>query len=248
MSADAVAAVTGTAVIATVLLLAVLAQPRPRRPPPLRAAVEGSAGQGRRPSRPLLAGAVAALAVTATITAGPAAAAGAGALGGAYVLHRRRAVDRRRRRDIDEALPDAVELLVLCVHAGRSPHQAIAELAVRAPPAVREAFAAVEQGLHRGRSLADALGALGMHLGPAGDEVARAVAGADRDGLPLAPVLDQLASEARAARRRFGDVEARRLPVRLTFPLVCCTLPSFVLLTIAPAVLGALSTLRATAP
>ena len=41
---------------------------------------------------------------------------------------------------------------------------------------------------------------------------------------------------------------ARRLPVRLTFPLVTCTLPSFVLLAIAPAVIGALSTLRASAP
>ena len=34
----------------------------------------------------------------------------------------------------------------------------------------------------------------------------------------------------------------------MTFPLVICTLPSFVLLAIAPAVLGALSTLRAGAP
>ena len=71
------------------------------------------------------------------------------------------------------------------------------------------------------------------------------MAGADRDGLPLGPVLDRLADEARAARRRLGEAEARRLPVRLTFPLVTCTLPSFVLLAIAPAVLGALSTLRA---
>ena len=61
-------------------------------------------------------------------------------------------------------------------------------------------------------------------------------------------MLDRLAVDARAARRRLGEAEARRLPVRLTFPLVSCTLPSFVLLAIAPAVLGALSTLRATAP
>ena len=55
-------------------------------------------------------------------------------------------------------------------------------------------------------------------------------------------------SMPRAARRRLGEAAARRLPVRLTFPLVTCTLPAFVLLAIAPAVLGALSTLRATAP
>ena len=45
-----------------------------------------------------------------------------------------------------------------------------------------------------------------------------------------------------------GRGGARRLPVRLSFPLVVCTLPSFVLLAIAPAVLGALSTLQGTTP
>ena len=86
------------------------------------------------------------------------------------------------------------------------------------------------------------------HAGRPGRDVARAIAGADRDGLPLAPVLDRLAADARTARRRLGEIAARRLPVRLTFPLVTCTLPSFVLLAIAPAVIGALSTLRDNAP
>ena len=74
------------------------------------------------------------------------------------------------------------------------------------------------------------------------------IATADRDGLPLAPALDRLAADARTTRRRLGEAAARRLPVRLIFPLVTCTLPSFVLLAIAPAVLGALSTLRGRAP
>ena len=69
-----------------------------------------------------------------------------------------------------------------------------------------------------------------------------------RDGLPLPPVLDRLTDEATTSRRRQGEAAARRLPVRLSFPLVVCTLPSFVLLAIAPAVLGALSTLRGTTP
>ena len=143
---------------------------------------------------------------------------------------------------------DAVELFVLCVHAGRSPTQAVADVAARAPPVLRDAFGAVELQLHRGRSLAEALDELHRLGGTIGHELARAVASADRDGLPLAPALDRLAAEARSARRRAGDAAARQLPVRMTFPLVMCTLPSFVLLAIAPAVLGALSTLQAGAP
>jgi Flp pilus assembly protein TadB len=169
--------------------------------------------------------------------------------GGLVVRRQRRHVRARRQQAaIEAALPAAVELLVLCIRAGCSPAQAVVELGARAPPPLRPAFAEVDLRLHRGQVLADALGALETSAGRGGRDVARAIAGAERDGLPLAPVLDRLASDARTARRRLGEIEARRLPVRLTFPLVTCTLPAFVLLAIAPAVIGALSTLRDHAP
>jgi tight adherence protein C len=60
-------------------------------------------------------------------------------------------------------------------------------------------------------------------------------------------MLDQLSTEARAARRRLDEADARKLPVRLSFPLVVCTLPSFILLAIAPAVIAALSSLGSSA-
>ena len=80
-------------------------------------------------------------------------------------------VDRAaaRRRDVEAAMPDAVELLVLCIHAGCSPHQAVEQLAARAPPS---AAAGVRRrrpaGSTAGRSLADALGELPTLLGPPG--------------------------------------------------------------------------------
>ena len=161
---------------------------------------------------------------------------------------RARAVTAARRTAIEAAMPDTVELLVLCIHAGLSPTQAVVAVASRAPPAIRPVFTTVELGLHRGQSLATALGSLSTSAGTLGREVAAAISAAERDGLALAPTLDRLATDARRARRRLGEAEARRLPVRLTFPLVACTLPAFVLLAIAPALLGALSTLRAQAP
>lgn len=173
-------------------------------------------------------------------------------LGAGAVLARRQVrVRRAERRAADArraALPDALELFVTCVHAGRTPVQAIDELARHAPDAVRPAFAAVVQDRHRGRTLTDAVGGLTRLLGPEAEELVATVAAADRDGLALAPALDRLATEARHARRRAGEAAARRLPVQLSFPLVACTLPSFVLLAIAPAVLGALSTLSGRAP
>ena len=57
-----------------------------------------------------------------------------------------------------------------------------------------------------------------------------------------------LADDIRTERRRHAERHARTLPVRLAFPLVLCTLPSFVLVAIVPALLGAVSTLRGSAP
>jgi len=244
--AEGAATIAGLATVAAVLTIGAAARggPRPRT-------VTSTPDDGARPDRrrrwvTVAAGSVA-LAATAFV-ADPVLAVGLAGLA-ALVVSRRGRVQRRRARAIVEAtFPDAVELFVLCLHAGLSPVQAVDELAARAPPTVRPGFAAVVAQLHRGAALADALRALPAALGPCAREVAAAVAAADREGLALGPVLDRLAADARTTRRRQGEAAARQLPVRLSFPLVACTLPAFVLLALAPAVLGALSTLRGTAP
>lgn len=154
---------------------------------------------------------------------------------------------RRRRNDAARALPDALDLLVLCIQTGLTPQQAIAELAVSAPESVRDAFASTVHRCERGQSFADALTALPETLGPGAIGLADVIAASDRYGLPLGPVIDQLTIEARDSRRRLDQAAARKLPVRLSFPLVVCTLPSFVLLAIAPAVIAALSSLGGSA-
>ena len=49
---------------------------------------------------------------------------------------------------------------------------------------------------------------------------------------------------ARAERRRQAEAAARRIPLRLLFPLTLCVLPAFVLLTILPTVAQSLELLR----
>jgi tight adherence protein C len=198
----------------------------------------------RRPHAWVLALApMAAIAAIATIAGFVAAGAAAGAC--AVELARRRY--RRafvHRRAIAAALPDAIEFLVLLVHAGLSPTQAVLDAAQRAPLATRAGFAATAHRLQRGQGLAEALSGLVDELGPAARPIADGIAAAERYGLPLAPLLDTLSHQAHASRRRLAEAEARRLPVRLSFPLVVCTLPSFVLLAVVPAVMGTISSLR----
>ncbi len=151
---------------------------------------------------------------------------------------------RRRRAEVERAYPQAVELIVLAVRAGHLPHAAIRESLARLPPAVRPAFAHVIARCERGERFADALGALPSMLGPLAGPLADTLAAADRYGLPLAPVLERLATEARLQRRRQAEALARQLPVRLAGPLVMCTLPAFVVLAIVPLLLAALSSLN----
>ena len=245
MNAEILAEVAGLTSVTAVLALGAIARggPTVRRPP-------GDHPTGRQRGRPLRRDLVlfALVGAMAFVAIGPVAAVMMVGVGAVLLSRQRRTRDRRRRAVIDETFPDAVELFVLCLHAGRSPGQAVRELAVRAPPAVRPGFEAVVSRLTRGAGLADALDALPATLGPSTREVASSVAAAEREGLALAPVLDRLAHDARATRRRQGEAAARKLPVRLSFPLVACTLPAFVLLALAPALLGALSTLRGSAP
>ena len=154
---------------------------------------------------------------------------------------------RRQQAAIERALPAAMDLLVLSVRAGLTPYQAVRDLATCHVRAVGDAFGEVVQRTERGQPFADALSALPERLGIQASGLADMIATSDRHGLPLGPVLDQLTSEVRATRRRLDQADARKLPIQLSFPLVVCTLPSFVLLAIAPAVIAALSSLGATA-
>jgi tight adherence protein C len=74
--------------------------------------------------------------------------------------------------------------------------------------------------------------------------LAAALVDAERYGTALGPTLDRLAVDARMARHRRAEEAARRVPVKLLFPLVTCILPAFGLLTVAPLIAGGLRALR----
>jgi pilus assembly protein TadC len=57
-------------------------------------------------------------------------------------------------------------------------------------------------------------------------------------------LIFQLGNDARLSRRRAAEISARQLPIRLSLPLVICTLPSFIVLIIVPTIAGTVSQLR----
>lgn len=187
--------------------------------------------------------AFAVVAVLAVLAAGAALRPSAARAAAPPVRARRSAGRRATRAAVAREWPSTIEVVVLAIRAGYLPLAAIRSALPHLSPAVREAFAAVVARCDEGARFADALACLPHELGPIADPLADTLAAADRYGLPLAPVLDRLATEAHLQRRRRADTLARQLPVRLAAPLVACTLPSFVLLAVVPLLLAALSSL-----
>jgi Flp pilus assembly protein TadB len=198
----------------------------------------GRSGRGRRRRRVAAVAAYVVIAVVLALAWPPLTALAAAAWFGRRRWVRARAV-RRRQHAIAVALPDVIDLLVVAIGAGLTPTLAVRHLATLAPAPFAAAFADVDRRVERGRRLADGLDALPEHLGVAVHPLIAAIGGAERYGAPLAPALELLAHDARRERRRRAEEAARTLPVKLCFPLVCCVLPAFVLLTIAPLVAGA---------
>jgi tight adherence protein C len=159
---------------------------------------------------------------------------------------------RRRLGEATLAYPDFVDLLVLSIKSGLAPAQALAALEGVVPAIVQPGITSVLQRTATGYRFAEAVVALHepppLGLGPIAQPLVDALALADRYGTPLTPILDRLAEEARAQRRRNAEAAARRLPIQLSFPLVGCTLPSFVLLTVVPLMAGTFSSLRGLTP
>ena len=165
---------------------------------------------------------------------------------GWFVL-RRRAAGRRRRETVAvlAELPEAVDLFALAASAGLSVRLATEAVAPRlAGPIGRALDRAVHQ-MRLGVEAAEALEAATRE--PAGDALAllvRPLTDSLRYGSALGPALERAATVARAERRRQAEAAARRVPLRLLFPLTVCVLPAFVLLTIVPTVAQSLELVR----
>ena len=155
-----------------------------------------------------------------------------------------RRAERRRLALIAADLPDVVDLLVLAVGAGLTVHLALAKVSTRASgPLAAELRRALEQ-VALGRRLADALDDLPSRAGDAVRPLVSALVASERYGAPLVAGLERLADELRRERRRRAEEAVRKVPVKLLFPLVTCTLPAFGLLTVAPLVASAVRSLR----
>ena len=158
---------------------------------------------------------------------------------------------RRRNRNrnlvapqLVRQLPEFIDAIVLLLHSGASPAQALIAAPSWLEPPLHHIVNGVAQQISHGNRFSESVTALRGSIGPPVFPLVGALLSVDRDGQSIANVLDRLSSESRVQRRRQLDADIRRLPVRLTIPLACCILPSFVLLGVVPMIATALVHLK----
>ncbi|HEY3439147.1 MAG TPA: type II secretion system F family protein [Paludibaculum sp.] len=146
-----------------------------------------------------------------------------------------------RALKVERALPNALDLMVLSVEAGQSLDSALVdtsrELRVLYPELSNE-FAQVQMELRAGRSRTDVLYSMGQRTSSKEmKKLATVLIDSDRFGTSLGPALRTHARYLRTRRRHEAQESARKLSVKLIFPVFFLIMPAIFVITLGPAVL-----------
>ena len=154
----------------------------------------------------------------------------------------------RRRLLLEQGLPDALDLLVICAESGLSLDQSIEQVSqdLRASnAAVADEFATTASEMRVLANRAEALENLVERTGVASlRSITATLNQAIRFGTPLAESMRILAAEMRAARLARIEERAARLPVLLAIPLALFILPSLMMVISTPVALRLADTLK----
>lgn len=131
-------------------------------------------------------------------------------------------------------VPEALELLSLCLLAGGAPAAAARSVGQSLPPALGGPLIAVGEALATTADARPAWEAAGALWAPARHSLELA----ESAGVPPGVALRQVAQDIRRDAVSGVEVAAARLGVRLVIPLGLAFLPAFVLTTIVPVVLA----------
>jgi tight adherence protein C len=153
-------------------------------------------------------------------------------------------IGARRQDQIRKQLPDALDLLTLSVEAGLGFDAAIAQVANTMPGALSREFARLLHEMQMGMRRADAMRALaGRTRVTELRTIAVAVVQATELGIPIANVLREQAREMRVRRRQRAEEQARKVPVKVVFPLILCLFPALFIVILGPGILGIMHTI-----
>lgn len=155
---------------------------------------------------------------------------------------------KKRQKKIGRALPDVMDLLVICAETGLGFDTAVNRVSQefdRPCPEMAEELSVLEAELTFMPDRRTAFENLAKRTGLAsiGSMVTTILQG-ERYGTPLAQSLRTLAAEFRAERLLKAEQKAARLPAIMTIPLIVFILPTLFIVVIGPAILNVIDTFK----
>ncbi len=147
---------------------------------------------------------------------------------------------RKRQKRIRRGLPNALDLMVVCVESGLGLDQAVVQVAKElqfAHPEISNEFSLMNLEMKAGKRRADALRNLADRAGV--EELKKLVAvlvQADRFGTSVAQSLRGHSEYMRVQTRQMAEEKAAKLGVKLVFPIFFCILPSLFVVTVGPVI------------
>ncbi|MBN1878269.1 MAG: type II secretion system F family protein [Anaerolineae bacterium] len=145
---------------------------------------------------------------------------------------------KQRQAEVLKALPDALDLLTICVEAGLGFDAAMSKVAEKWNNELSMAFARAVQEMQLGKLRREALRSMAnsMDVGDVTSFVA-AIIQADQLGVSMAKVMRIQSDTMRMKRRQRAEEKARQAPVKMMFPLVFFIFPTIMIILLGPAIL-----------
>jgi tight adherence protein C len=144
-------------------------------------------------------------------------------------------VGMKRQARLQMSLPDAMDMLTVCVEAGLGFDAALAKVAYNTTGPLADELARTLQEMQIGKSRTQALRAMADRTTVAELRgFVSALVQAGELGIPIANVLREQSKEMRLQRRQRAEEKAQKVPVKILIPLIGCLFPALFIVVIGP--------------
>jgi len=144
----------------------------------------------------------------------------------------------RRQKEIRKAMPDALDLLTICVEAGLGFDAAMSKVSEKWESQLSFAFARTIQEIQLGKVRREALRDMAERIGiPEMTSFVAAVIQSEQLGVSLAKVLRIQSDQMRVKRRQRAEEEAHKAPLKMLIPMALLIFPSLMIVLLTPAAL-----------
>lgn len=145
---------------------------------------------------------------------------------------------RTRQENVVKALPDALDLLVICVEAGLGFDAAMGKVYEKWDNELAIAFGRVLREIQLGKLRRDALKDMSDRMDvPDVNTFTAAIIQAEQLGVSMSKILRVQADQMRVKRRQRAQEKANQAPVKMMIPMVLLIFPSLWIVLLGPAVI-----------